>query len=98
MMDCAVYIMSNKHRTVLYTGVTSDLGKRILQHKAGVHPSGFTRKYNVDQLVYYELSRDIRSAIAREKQIKGWRREKKVQLIESTNPEWTDLAAKWTWM
>ena len=97
-MDCAVYIMTNKHRTMLYTGVTSDIGKRILQHKAGVHPSGFTHKYNVDRLVYYELSRDIRSAIAREKQIKGWRREKKVRLIEEMNPEWVDLAAEWTWI
>ena len=96
-MDCAVYIMTNKHRTVLYTGVTSDIGKRILQHKGGIHPSGFTHQYNVDRLVYYELSNDIRTAIAREKQIKGWRREKKVKLIELMNPEWSDLAAEWTW-
>ena len=97
-MDCAVYTMTNKHCTVLYTGVTSDIGKRILQHKAGVHPSGFTHKYTVDRLVYYELSHDIRSAIAREKQIKGWRREKKVRLIEGMNSEWKDLAAEWKWM
>jgi putative endonuclease len=98
-MDCAVYIMTNRHRTVLYTGVTSDLDRRVLQHKAGVHPAGFTRRYNIDRLVYYELANDIRSAIAREKQIKRWRREKKVMLIESMNPEWRDLAAdaEWRW-
>ena len=96
-MTCAVYIMTNAHRTVLYTGVTSNIGERILQHKAGVHPSSFTRRYNVTSLVYFELSNDIRSAIAREKQIKGWKRSKKIKLIESTNPEWVDLAADWDW-
>jgi putative endonuclease len=83
--------MTNRHRTVLYVGVTSDLDKRIAEHRAGIHPSSFTKKYNVDRLVYYELGKDIRSAIAREKQLKGWRRAKKVALIESTNPEWRDL-------
>ena len=90
-MDCAVYIMVNRHRTVLYVGVTSDLQKRISEHRAGVHPSSFTKKYNVDQLVYFELGKDIKSAIAREKQLKGWRRAKKVALIEAMNPEWNDL-------
>jgi putative endonuclease len=91
-MDCAVYIMTNRHRTVLYVGVTSNLDKRIADHRAGIHPSSFTRKYNVDRLVYFELGKDIRSAIAREKQLKGWRRSKKIALIESTNPDWKDLA------
>lgn len=96
-MTCAVYIMTNAHRTVLYIGVTSDLGERIMQHKTGVHKSSFTRRYNINQLVYYEITNDIRSAIAREKQLKGWRRRKKEALVETMNPEWEDLAAKWDW-
>jgi putative endonuclease len=92
-MDCAVYIMTNRHRTVLYVGVTSNLEKRICEHRCGIHPSSFTKKYNVDRLVYFEMGRDVKSAIAREKQLKGWRREKKVTLIESMNPEWKDLGA-----
>ena len=96
-MTCAVYIMTNVHHTVLYTGVTSNIGGRIMQHKAGVHSSSFTKKYNIDKLVYYELTNDIQSAIAREKQIKGWKRSKKIKLIESANPEWVDLAADWDW-
>ena len=93
VVDCAVYIMTNRHRTVLYIGVTSNLGKRISEHRCGIHPSSFTKKYNVDRLVYFEMGRDIKSAIAREKQLKGWRREKKVALIESMNPDWEDLGA-----
>jgi len=96
-MTCAVYIMTNAHHTVLYTGVTSGIGERIMQHKAGVHSSSFTKRYNIDKLVYYELTNDIRSAIAREKQIKGWKRSKKIKLIESMNPEGQDLAAEWDW-
>jgi putative endonuclease len=93
VVDCAVYIMTNRHRTVFYVGVTSDLQKRISEHRSGIHPSSFTKRYNVDRLVYFEMGRDIKSAIAREKQLKGWRREKKVALIESINPEWKDLGA-----
>jgi len=89
---CAVYIMTNSHRTVLYVGVTSDLRQRIAQHRAGVHPSAFTRRYNVDRLVYFETTSDIQAALRREKQLKGWRREKKIALIEKVNPEWVDLA------
>ena len=85
--------MTNRHRTVLYVGVTSNLEKRFAEHRAGVHPSSFTKKYNVDRLVFYELGKDIRSAIAREKQLKGWRRAKKVALIEAMNPEWKDLGS-----
>jgi putative endonuclease len=83
--------MTNRHRTVLYAGVTSNMNKRLIEHRAGAHPSSFTKKYNVDRLVYLELGRDISAAIAREKQLKGWSRDKKVALIEETNPEWEDL-------
>ncbi len=96
-MTCAVYLMTNAHRTVIYTGVTSDIGERVMQHKTGVHTSSFTKRYNVDRLVYYELTNDILTAIAREKQIKGWKRSKKITLIESMNPDWKDLAADWDW-
>jgi putative endonuclease len=91
MKQCAVYLLTNRYRTVLYVGVTSDLGRRVAEHIAGVHPSSFTRRYNVDRLVYFELTVDIRTAIAREKQIKGWVRRKKVALIEDANPGWRDL-------
>ena len=96
-MSGAVYILTNKHHNVLYTGVTSRLEVRVLQHKSGIHPSSFTHRYNVDRLVYFEVLADIEAAIVREKQIKKWRREKKVWLIESMNPEWNDLAADWSW-
>jgi putative endonuclease len=86
--------MTNQHRTVLYIGVTSDLTNRIAEHRAGVHPSSFTQRYNVDRLVYFELTSDIQAAIAREKQLKGWTRAKKIALIESENPEWRDLAGR----
>jgi len=85
-----VYIMSSRSG-VLYVGVTSDLVTRILQHKAKAIP-GFTAKYNVDRLVWHESFQDVNEAIAREKQIKGWRREKKIALVEATNFEWCDLA------
>jgi len=95
-MHCAVYILTNDRRTVLYTGVTSRLEQRIAEHHLGWSPKAFTRKYNVHTLVYFEVTPDIVAAIAREKQIKGWSRAKKVALIESMNPEWRDLAADWT--
>jgi putative endonuclease len=91
MESCAVYFLTNRHQTVLYVGVTSDLRKRLAEHLAGFHPSSFTHKYNVDRLVYFELTADIRAAIAREKQIKRWSRWKKVALIEAVNPHWRDL-------
>jgi putative endonuclease len=93
-MDCAVYIMTNRHRTVLYIGVTSDLAQRLARHRAGIHPSSFTKRYNVDRLVYFETGSDIKAAIAREKQLKGWTRAKKVSLIETANPDWNDLGAE----
>ena len=90
MHDHFVYIMSNKSRT-LYTGVTKDLSRRAYEHKSKLIP-GFTQRYNITKLVYFEATSDINSAIAREKQIKGWLRKKKIELIESMNPEWEDLA------
>ncbi len=88
-----VYILSNRSRT-LYTGVTNNLERRMYEHKRKIG-SQFAAKYNLTQLVYYEPFGDIREAIAREKQIKGWRRERKIALIESANPEWKDLTTDW---
>ena len=88
-----VYIVSNISK-MLYTGVTNDLEHRVLQHKAKL-VDGFTKKYNIHRVVYFETFYDIRDAIAREKQIKGWLRAKKVALIESVNPKWKDLAPAW---
>ncbi|QDZ07581.1 GIY-YIG nuclease family protein [Sphingomonas panacisoli] len=85
-----VYIMTNKPRGVLYTGVTADLAARVDQHRRGVG-SAFCRQYNLDKLVFAEPSDDIEPAIAREKAIKAWKREWKIQLIESMNPNWEDL-------
>lgn len=85
-----VYIMTDKGHRVLYTGVTSNLFKRVAEHKDKV-VSGFTSVYNVTKLVYYEEHNTIEEAIAREKQIKGGSRQKKLDLIESRNPEWKDL-------
>jgi len=86
-----VYILASRSRT-LYTGVTNNIRKRIQQHREGRVP-GFTSQYRVHRLVHYETFGDIKAAIAREKEIKGWRREKKVALIEESNPTWDDLAA-----
>jgi putative endonuclease len=92
MADFYVYILANPART-LYTGVTNDLERRIRQHRAG--ESEFTARYNITRLVHYEVTNSVTIAIAREKEIKGWRREKKVALIEEKNPAWDDLAAEW---
>jgi putative endonuclease len=86
-----VYILTNNSKT-LYTGVTNNLPRRIYEHKNKL-VEGFTKKYNLTKLVYYEISEDVRSAIAREKQIKGWLRSKKINLIESMNPKWDDLSS-----
>ena len=88
-----VYILSSKSR-VLYVGVTGFLAARMLQHKAR-ETVGFTRRYHVDRLVYFEVFRYVNNAIARETEIKAWRREKKVALIEADNPLWNDFAAEW---
>ena len=87
------YIMTNKSRT-LYTGVTNDLMRRVYEHKHKV-VQGFTSKYNIRYLVYYESTSSIHAALAREKQIKGWLRAKKIALIHSMNPEWKDLSEEW---
>lgn len=85
-----VYLLANKHNNVLYTGVTSDLIRRVYEHKNKL-VKGFTQKYNVDRLVYYEACANIVVAIEREKQIKAWSRKKKDDLINTLNPEWDDL-------
>jgi len=90
-----VYIISNKRNGTLYIGVTSDLIKRIYQHREGLI-DGFTKKYNVKALVYYEQHENAESAITREKQMKEWKRQWKLELIEKTNPEWEDLYDKIT--
>lgn len=93
MGEYYVYIMTNYART-LYTGVTNNLERRVSEHKLKLVP-GFTARYDLTTLVYYECTGDVTSAIAREKQIKGWLRKKKVALIESVNQEWKDLSVDW---
>ncbi len=93
MKQYYVYIMTNISKT-LYTGVTSDLKQRVYQHKCKI-ADGFTRKYKISKLVYFEMTESINSAITREKQIKGWLRKKKTALIESFNPAWKDLSEDW---
>jgi putative endonuclease len=85
-----IYILTNKYNIVLYTGVTSDLKKRVWEHKEKL-VDGFTKRYNVTKLVYYEAFADIRDAIAREKQVKAGSRQKKIGLIIGMNPDWRDL-------
>lgn len=89
-----IYMMTNRWLNVLYVGVTNSLETRVWQHKSKGLP-GFTRKYNCDRLVYFEIYQEITQAIAREKQIKAWSRAKKDALIATINPEWKDLAADW---
>ncbi len=93
MHEYYVYILTNKWHTVLYTGLTDSMEGRLIQHKDKVFP-GFTKTYNCDELVYFETFDELATAIAREKQIKGWTRAKKNALI-ALNPEWNDLSAKW---
>ena len=85
-----VYILTNRNDSVLYTGVTNDLKRRVYEHRMKFK-KGFTTRYNVDKLVYYELGNDVYSAISREKQIKAGSRQKKLDLINGFNPEWDDL-------
>ena len=92
-----IYILTNKYNNVLYTGVTNDLNRRVYEHKMRF-VKGFTQKYNVDKLVYYEECSDVKSAIAREKQIKGGSRQKKIDLITSMNSDWKDLYEDITWL
>ena len=88
-----IYIMASKGR-VLYVGMTGFLMARVSQHKSAEH-AGFTQTYHVDRLVHYEVFRYVNNAIARETEVKKWRREKKVALVEANNPTWEDLAADW---
>lgn len=88
-----VYIMASRSST-LYTGVTNNLKRRVYEHKNKLVP-GFTAKYNINRLVYYDSTSDVNAAIGREKEIKGWLRAKKMALIESMNPTWEDLSEGW---
>jgi putative endonuclease len=94
MKQFYVYIMSNRKDGTLYTGMTNDLERRVFEHKKKLY-EGFTKKYNLTKLVYFEDTNSALSAIEREKQIKGWLRSKKIKLIEEMNPEWKDLSDGW---
>ena len=91
-MQYCVYILTNTHKTVLYTGVTNDLVRRVYEHKNHLDKGSFTAQYNIYKLVYYEVTSDIEAAIEREKQIKGWNRKRKNKLVETKNPNWNDLS------
>ena len=93
--DYCVYLLASKRRT-LCVGVTNDLTRRVSEHKQHLVP-GFTARYDCTDLVYYETFGDVTRAIAREKELKAWRREKKVALFAASNPQWQDLAADWHW-
>ena len=91
-----VYIMTNNFGNVIYIGVTNDLARRVSEHKQKLIP-GFTKKYNIDKLVYYEHFNNIKEAIVREKILKGWRRDRKNKLIQSVNSNFNDLSEEWGW-
>ena len=93
-MNYYVYILTNKTNTTVYVGVTDDLMRRLQEHRND-RADGFTKTYHVHKLVYYESTTDVQDAIAREKQLKKWRRAKKNELMESINPTWKDLAEDW---
>ena len=93
-MTYYVYILTNATNTVLYTGVTNDLIRRVYEHRHEVHPSSFTAKHHVHKLVHFETTCDIRAAIEREKQIKSWNRARKNKLVETKNSGWIDLYAQ----
>ena len=90
-MQYYVYLLTNEKGNVIYTGVTNDLLRRVYEHKNHLDKGSFTAQYNIEKLVYYETTNDVESAIAREKQIKGWNRKRKNKLVESKNPDWKDL-------
>ena len=89
-MSYYTYILFNQRNGTLYVGVTADLVKRVYEHKHHIF-KGFTEKYNIDKLAYYEIHQDINEAIRREKQLKAWKRSWKLELIEQNNPDWKDL-------
>ncbi|MFI3313340.1 MAG: GIY-YIG nuclease family protein [Eubacteriales bacterium] len=88
-----VYVLTNYNRKVMYIGVTNDLKRRLYEHQHGISDS-FTKRYKVNKLVYFQETTDVYSAILREKEIKGWKRERKNQLVETMNPEWKDLGMR----
>ena len=90
-MQYFVYILTNKNHNVLYTGITSNLIKRVYEHKNHLDKGSFTDKYNVTKLIYFEQTSDVKAAIEREKQIKSWKREQKIALIMKSNPHFVDL-------
>ena len=91
-MDYFVYILANKTNVSIYTGITNDLERRLWEHRKHTDPNSFTAKYQIDKLVYFEVTPNVEAAISREKQIKSWSRKKKNQLIERKNPQWKDLS------
>ena len=90
-MQYYVYMLATKDNKVIYTGVTKDLRRRVYEHKNSLNKNSFTSRYYVNRLVYFEETPDVRVAIEREKQIKGWNRQRKNKLVESKNPEWKEL-------
>ncbi len=94
MNDYYVYILTNSSNKVMYIGITNNLERRVFEHKHELI-DGFTKRYHVHRLVFYEQTSDVNAAIAREKQLKGWVREKKNRLVESQNPQWKDLSEEW---
>ena len=93
-MSYYVYILTNKNHTVLYTGVTTNLIRRVYEHENHADPNSFTAKYKVEKLIYFEETTDVQSAIEREKQIKSWKRIQKIMLIQKSNPRFIDLYEK----
>jgi putative endonuclease len=93
-MPYYVYILTNAHDTTLYIGVTNDLERRLAEHRLKLVP-GFSEKYNLNKLLYFEETSDVIAAIEREKQLKGWRRDRKAALVSTVNPQWRDLSADW---
>ena len=90
-MQYYVYILASNDNGVIYTGITNDLRRRVYEHKNSLDRNSFTSRYCVNKLVYYEYTGDVRAAIEREKQIKGWNRKRKNKLVESKNPKWEEL-------
>ena len=90
-MTYFIYIMTNANKSVLYTGITNDLIRRVYEHKQHLDKGSFTDRYNVEILLYYESTSDVKAAIEREKQIKGWNRKRKEKIITSKNPNWEDI-------
>jgi len=95
MKDYYIYMLTNWSNKTLYIGVTNNIERRLFEHKNKL-VSGFTKKYNLNKLVYYEHGNDVEGAIVREKQLKGWTRAKKNELVESVNPHWKDLSQEWS--